>query len=242
MRFSIAPCGYYRWRWYRWLCHRLAAHAAIRRIMCITSDVIAPFDIHPLRMCRMRRRKIAERIIACSRGALALVHRISQVRILLLPFVLSLSACQTIDEAPTSSSWSATPSFRASEGTSRPDRTGSALLLANTRGGQSTVIEGSGRFVGDPPTGAIGRPSEDVTEVSRSTSSTCRRRRRPDRPRRYSLRRPVADVTIHHSKTTRSPSPISQAFCGYRGPSIAGGIARRRNGCCNSRHDPCQFT
>ncbi len=93
-----------------------------------------------------------------------MVHRISQVRILLLPFVLSLSACQTIDEAPTSSSWSATPSFRASEGTSRPDRTGSALLLANTRGGQSTVIEGSGRFVGDPPTGAIGRPSEDVTD------------------------------------------------------------------------------
>jgi general secretion pathway protein D len=46
----------------------------------------------------------------------------------------------------------------------RPDRTSSAPLLANTRGGQSTVIEGSGRFVGEPPTGAIGRPSEDVTD------------------------------------------------------------------------------
>ena len=46
----------------------------------------------------------------------------------------------------------------------RPDRTSSAPLLANTRGGQSTVIEGSGRFVGEPPTGVIGRPPEDVTD------------------------------------------------------------------------------
>jgi hypothetical protein len=43
---------------------------------------------------------------------------------------------------------------RTSEGQMRPDRTSSAPLLANTRGGQSTVIEGSGRFVGEPPTGA----------------------------------------------------------------------------------------
>jgi general secretion pathway protein D len=83
---------------------------------------------------------------------------------LLLPFALGLSACQTIDDAPTSSSWTSTPSFRASEGTNRPDRTGSAPLLANTRGGQSTMIEGSGRFVGEPSTGAIGRTSEDVTD------------------------------------------------------------------------------
>src|ERR1700733_2660859 len=103
-------------------------------------------------------------MIACSRGAFALVDQTSQLRILLLPFVLGLSACQTIDEAPSSSSWSSTPSIRSSEGQMRPDRTSSAPLLANTRGGQSTVIEGSGRFVGDPPTGAIGRPPEDVTD------------------------------------------------------------------------------
>jgi general secretion pathway protein D len=83
---------------------------------------------------------------------------------LLLPLVLGVSACQTIDEAPTSSSWSSTPSVRTSEGQMRPDRTSSAPLLANTRGGQSTVIEGSGRFIGEPPTGAIGRPPEDVTD------------------------------------------------------------------------------
>jgi len=37
-------------------------------------------------------------------------------------------------------------------------------LLANTRGGQSTVIEGSGRFVGEPPTGAINPSSDDVAD------------------------------------------------------------------------------
>jgi general secretion pathway protein D len=83
---------------------------------------------------------------------------------LLLPFVLGLSGCQTIDEAPTSSSWSSVPSVRTTEWQGRPDRTSSAPLLANTRGGQSTVIEGSGRFVGEPPTGTIGRPSEDVAD------------------------------------------------------------------------------
>jgi hypothetical protein len=40
---------------------------------------------------------------------------------------------------------------------------GGAPLLANTRGGESTVIEGTGRFVGDPPTGAISPSSDDVT-------------------------------------------------------------------------------
>jgi general secretion pathway protein D len=54
--------------------------------------------------------------------------------------------------------------MRTSEAQSRPYRTGGAPLLANTRGGQSTVIEGSGRFVGEPPTGSISRSSEDVAD------------------------------------------------------------------------------
>jgi general secretion pathway protein D len=53
---------------------------------------------------------------------------------------------------------------RASEGQGRSDRMSSAPLLANTRGGPSTIIEGSGRFVGEPPTGAIGRVSDDVAD------------------------------------------------------------------------------
>jgi len=106
----------------------------------------------------------SRRVVACSRGAVALAYRTVQLGILFLPFAVGLSGCQTIDEAPTSSSWGATPSVKTSEGQSRPDRTNSAPLLANTRGGQSTVIEGSGRFLGEPATGAIGRQTEEVTD------------------------------------------------------------------------------
>jgi general secretion pathway protein D len=88
----------------------------------------------------------------------------SQLRILLLPAALGLSACQTIDDAPASAAWTSQPLVRASEGQGRTDRMSSAPLLANTRGGPSTIIEGSGRFVGEPPTGAIGRATDDVAD------------------------------------------------------------------------------
>src|ERR1700737_3835859 len=78
--------------------------------------------------------------------------------------VLGLSACQTIDDAPASSAWNSVPAPRASANLGRSDRMSSAPLLANTRGGPSTVIEGSGRFVGEPPTGAINSSSEDVAD------------------------------------------------------------------------------
>ena len=93
-------------------------------------------------------------------------YGISQLRIWMLPIVLSLSACQTIDDAPASATWSSAPVpvMRTSEGPGRSDRMSGAPLLANTRGGQSTVIEGSGRFVGEPPTGSIGRSSDDVAD------------------------------------------------------------------------------
>jgi general secretion pathway protein D len=92
-------------------------------------------------------------------------YGITNLRILVLPFVLGLSACQTIDDAPASATWSSAPLARANEPQRRTDRTGGgAPLLANTRGGQSTVIEGSGRFVGEPPTGSIDRPTEDVAD------------------------------------------------------------------------------
>ena len=93
-----------------------------------------------------------------------MVFRTSQLRILLLPFALGLSACQTVDDALASSSWSAVPSASASEVRSPHTRTSGAPLLANARGGPSTVVEGSGRFVGEPPTGAINRTSEDVAD------------------------------------------------------------------------------
>jgi general secretion pathway protein D len=43
-------------------------------------------------------------------------------------------------------------------------RMGGAPLLANTRGGNSTVIEGSGRFVGELATGSTGRSQEDAAD------------------------------------------------------------------------------
>jgi general secretion pathway protein D len=93
-----------------------------------------------------------------------LAFRTSQLRILVFPVALGLSACQTTDDAQLLSAWNAVPSATGSGAQSRPDRISGAPLLANTRGGESTVIEGSGRFVGEPPTGAIGRPSEDVAD------------------------------------------------------------------------------
>jgi general secretion pathway protein D len=93
-----------------------------------------------------------------------LVYRTSQLRILALPLALGLSACQTMDDAPASSAWNSVPTMRTSDGQGRSDRMSSAPLLANTRGGPSTVIEGSGRFVGEPSTGAISPSSDDVVD------------------------------------------------------------------------------
>jgi general secretion pathway protein D len=95
-----------------------------------------------------------------------LVCRTSDLRILLFPVALSLSACQTIDSAPASNTWSYAPALgtKTSEAQAHYDRSAGAPLLASTGGGQSTMIEGSGRFIGEPPTGAISRPPEDVAD------------------------------------------------------------------------------
>jgi hypothetical protein len=126
--------------------------------MCIKPSVIALSDIYPLRMCRMRGRKIAD-VRLRSRGSVC----VGLPEIPASNYGASFRP-RTIDDAPSSSSWSSVSSTRVSGGQSRPDRTNGAPLLANTRGGESTIIEGSGRFVGESPTGAIGRVSEDVAD------------------------------------------------------------------------------
>jgi general secretion pathway protein D len=92
--------------------------------------------------------------------------RIFQLRSIVFLFALGLSACQTIDNGPATSEWSSAPApgMRTSGAQGRADQPGGALLLANTRGGQSTFIEGSGRFVGELPTGSIGRAPDDGTD------------------------------------------------------------------------------
>jgi general secretion pathway protein D len=85
-------------------------------------------------------------------------------RVFVLLSALLLSACQTIDDVPTNNStWISLPSSRLSNAPSQPERVGGAPLLDNARGGKSTIIEGSGRFVGEPPTGSI-RWSADPVE------------------------------------------------------------------------------
>jgi len=93
-----------------------------------------------------------------------LAYRSSVLAIVLLPVLLALSACQTFDDAPVTNSWNAAPSARVGAASGRADRSNGAPLLANSRGGDATLIEGSGRFVGEPPNGAIGRTSEEVAD------------------------------------------------------------------------------
>jgi general secretion pathway protein D len=85
-------------------------------------------------------------------------------------FALSLSACQTMDSQPAASAWgsAAAPQPTAEQAYARPTRTasrfGGSPLLADTRGGNSTVIEGTGRFVGEPPTGSLSAAPEEAVD------------------------------------------------------------------------------
>ena len=83
---------------------------------------------------------------------------------------LSLSACQTTDSQPAAPAWGATagPQPAVEQAYTRPvraaSRFGGSPLLADTRGGNSTVIEGTGRFVGEPPIGSLSAAPDDVAD------------------------------------------------------------------------------
>jgi general secretion pathway protein D len=75
-----------------------------------------------------------------------------------------------MDSQPATSAWGAAPVPQpaADQAYARPTRVpnrfGGSPLLADTRGGNSTVIEGSGRFVGEPPTGSLSGAPDDVAD------------------------------------------------------------------------------
>ena len=81
--------------------------------------------------------------------------------ILQITVLLSVAACQTTDDAPSINTWNSAPAVKMLDNRNRPDRLGGAQLLANDRGGKTTIIEGTGRFVGDPGIEVI-KTSPDV--------------------------------------------------------------------------------
>ena len=80
--------------------------------------------------------------------------QVGRYRILALLVLAAATACQTTDDVATTNNWTPAPSPRTSESRERTAAIG-APLFANSRAGASTILEGSGRFVGEPPTGAV---------------------------------------------------------------------------------------
>ncbi|MGJ4946765.1 type II secretion system secretin GspD [Bradyrhizobium sp. HKCCYLS20291] len=88
---------------------------------------------------------------------------------------MALSACQTMEEGTSSFAWStsaadagsaaqAQAAMRAPAGSARAGKISGSPLLDDNKGGPSTMVEGTGRFVGEPPTGAVSRGSEEVAD------------------------------------------------------------------------------
>jgi general secretion pathway protein D len=63
---------------------------------------------------------------------------------------LITSACQTFDDAPTTNTWALAPLVRPDPGKARTAGANGTSLLADRPVGKTTVVEGTGRFVGDP--------------------------------------------------------------------------------------------
>jgi hypothetical protein len=136
------------------------AKPSLLKIMCIKDEIFAQLKIHPPQACRTNPNIACG--VAWARVGAALSYKTYEFRLLLFPVALGLSGCQTTTDAPVPNSWNAVPAARTNFVS--PDRTNSAPLLANIRGGPSTIIEGSGRFVGEPPTGSINRSSDEVSD------------------------------------------------------------------------------
>jgi len=79
---------------------------------------------------------------------------------------LSAAACQTLEDVPPSviNTWRPAPLARADDARSRTPGPNGTPLLDNTARTKTTFLEGSGRFIGDPPTGAIKPTTEAAAD------------------------------------------------------------------------------
>lgn len=69
---------------------------------------------------------------------------------LLMLLMLTASGCQTIDDVGTTNSWSAAPVARRGDEVPHRGSSGGTALLGNEPAGKSSIIEGTGRFIGQP--------------------------------------------------------------------------------------------
>jgi len=79
---------------------------------------------------------------------------------------LSAAACQTLEDVPPSviNTWRPAPLARADDARSRTTGPNGTPLLDNTARTKTTFLEGSGRFIGEPPTGAINPTTEAAAD------------------------------------------------------------------------------
>ncbi len=70
--------------------------------------------------------------------------------VLLMLLALTMSGCQTIDDEGSTNTWNASPIARRGDEVPRRSSSGGTALLGNEPAGKSTIIEGTGRFIGEP--------------------------------------------------------------------------------------------
>lgn len=83
-----------------------------------------------------------------------------------LLLALVLSSCQTTEELPAAADNALSRSLFRLSGGARADRPVAIQGADNTPVAQATVIEGTGRFVGEPPTGSVRGSDNDEGGVT----------------------------------------------------------------------------
>jgi general secretion pathway protein D len=79
-------------------------------------------------------------------------------------FMLSASGCQTVDDVGTANSWSPSPIARRGDEAPRRGTSGGTALLGTEPAGKSTIVEGTGRFIGEQSTPESSSSPADTTD------------------------------------------------------------------------------